>query len=228
MTSPARLHAPSGQRALFLTTAALPLAGWTIHVMALHRRASRDKLTGALRRESFEPQIQRFIDRHRDQALVLVCDVDDFKQFNDRYGHAVGDLVLATTGARIKAWAGSRGVVGRLGGEGGDEFIVAARVDPGRRTARLDQLNRALRQPVSTDDGRTVPVAVSIGAATPDVMGTRDRSKLMRAADVAMYDGKRERRGVAVEATLKHANAESVNGRHAGRVGTVYPVVRAV
>ncbi|MFD3503934.1 GGDEF domain-containing protein [Streptomyces sp. NPDC058642] len=227
MTSIARVQARPGQRALLITTLAVPLTGWTVHAVTLHRQlasAQRDKLTGALRRESFEPRMQRFINRHRDQAMVLVCDVDHFKQFNDQYGHAVGDRVLAETAARISQWAGSRGIVGRLGGDGGDEFIVATQAPADRRTLLLQQLMQALSAPITTDDGRLVDVAVSVGAATPDAIGTRDRSTLMRAADDAMFKGKHG--GVAIQAGPEHALAESVNGRRAGRIGT-HAVARA-
>ncbi|WP_372412035.1 GGDEF domain-containing protein [Streptomyces luteireticuli] len=227
MASNTHAQARFAQCALFLTTVAVPLTGWTVHAVALHRRlaaAGRDPLTGALRRESWEPQVQRFINRYGDNALVLVRDIDHFKRFNDDYGHAVGDLVLATTAARIIQWAGSRGVVGRLGGDGGDEFIIAAWVGPGRRTVRLDQLNQALHEPVPTGDGHTVPVAVSVGAASADVIGTRDRSRLMRAADAAMYAGKHT--GTVIQANIEHADAPSINGRRAGRLGT-HTVARA-
>lgn len=227
MDSALRVQARSGQRALLITTLAVPLTGWTLHVVALHRQlahAQRDKLTGALRRESFEHRVQQFINRHRSQAMVLVCDIDNFKQFNDQYGHAMGDRVLAETAARIKQWAGSGGIVGRLGGDGGDEFLIATHVPADRRTLLLQQLMQQLRVPIATGDGGLVDVAVSVGAATPDAIGTRDRSTLMRAADHAMFQGKHS--GLAIQATPEHARVASVNGRRAGRIGT-HAVARA-
>lgn len=227
MTSIARVQAPVGQRALLLTTLAVPLTGWTLHAVALHRQlahAQRDKLTGALRRESFEPRVQRLINRHRGQAMVLVCDIDHFKQFNDQYGHAMGDRVLVKTAARIKQWAGSHGIVGRLGGDGGDEFLIATHTPADRRTLLLQQLMQQLSMPIATGDGGLVDVAVSVGAATPDAIGTRDRATLMRAADDAMFQGKHG--GIAIQATPEHAHVESVNGRRAGRIGT-HTVARA-
>lgn len=156
--------------------------------------------------------------------MILVCDIDHFKRFNDQFGHAVGDRVLAETAARISQWAGSRGIVGRLGGDGGDEFIVAAQAPTDRRALLLQQLMQALSEPITIDDGRLVDIAVSIGAATPDAIGTRDRSTLMRAADVAMFQGKHG--GVAVQAGSEHANTGSSNGRRIGRIGT-HAVVKA-
>ncbi|MGV4890718.1 hypothetical protein ACSR0Z_29860 (plasmid) [Streptomyces viridosporus] len=87
-----------------------------------------------------------------------------------------------------------------------------------RRAQRLAQLVRMLHTPVVLDDGRTIDVAASVGAATPDTIGTRDLSVLQRAADAALYDGKHS--GRAVLATAAHAAVPTVNGRRAGRPGT--------
>ncbi len=212
---------------LHIVAAAVPLAGWTVHAVALHRRlheAGRDQLTGALRRESWTPRAQRLVNRYRSKAMVLICDVDHFKRFNDQFGHTVGDQVLADTAARITEWAGSHGIVGRLGGDGGDEFIVVTRISARRRALRLGQLMQVLREPITTDDGRQVDVAVSVGAAAPDTTGTRNLSQLMRLADVAMFEGKHT--GAAVQAGPEHAGVKSANGRRVGRLGT-HAVARA-
>ncbi|MGW2425784.1 hypothetical protein ACWC0C_42250 [Streptomyces sp. NPDC001709] len=61
-------------------------------------------------------------------------------------------------------------------------------------------------------------VAASVGAATPDVIGSRDLSLLQRAADAALYDGNHS--GRAHLATAAHTTVPSINGRRAGRPGT--------
>ncbi|MFD8938578.1 GGDEF domain-containing protein [Streptomyces sp. NPDC059578] len=203
--------------AALLTAAAVPLALAVADGIRLRRRlaaASRDRLTGALRRESWTPRAQRLLDRHHDQAVVLICDLDHFKQINDRLGHGAGDRVLAETTTRLTDWAGARGLVGRLGG---DEFAVLTLIDPRHRQLRLAHLIRLLATPVTTDTG-PVDVAASIGAASPDLLGTTDLSVLQRAADAAMYAGKHT--GRAVLADHSHAVVPSVNGRRAGRPGT--------
>ncbi len=144
-----------------------------------------------------------------------MVDAGHFKQINDTLGHAAGDAVLAAFGARLTAWAGPRAAVGRLGG---DEFAVVPELASDRRAQRLEQLVRMLHPPVVLDDGRTVDVAASIGAATPDVLSTRDLTTLQRMADAALYDGKHT--GRAVLATAAHATTPSINGRRAGRPGT--------
>ncbi|MFF7845211.1 GGDEF domain-containing protein [Streptomyces ossamyceticus] len=219
MASTVRVQAPTGQRALFITTLAVPLTGWTVHAVSLHRKLSaarRDPLTGLLGRDGFTAKARQITDRYGDHALVGIVDLDHFKQINDGPGgHAAGDRVLAATATRLTTWAGSRGAVGRLGG---DEFAFAVRIGPARRELRLTQLTTLLAQPVQVDDGALVDVAASIGAACPDTLGTTDLSLLQRAADAAMYAGKHT--GRPVLADRSHATVPSINGRRAGRPGT--------
>lgn len=75
-----------------------------------------------------------------------------------------------------------------------------------------------LHTPVVLDDGRTIDVAASVGAATPAAVGSRDLPLLQRAADAALYDGKHT--GRPVLATAEHATVPSLNGRRLGRPGT--------
>ncbi|MFE9636761.1 GGDEF domain-containing protein [Streptomyces sp. NPDC006463] len=217
MDSVLRTQARFGQRALLLTTAAVPLTGWAVHAVALHKRLAatrRDPLTGLLRRDSYTARARRLLTRHDDVAVVLV-DQDHFKDVNDTMGHAAGDAVLAATAARLTAWAGPRASVGRLGG---DEFAVVLELSAGSLEQRLAQLVRMLHTPVVLDDGRTVDVGASVGAATPHAVGFRDLSLLQRAADAALYDGKHT--GRAILAARQHVTVPSINGRRAGRPGT--------
>ncbi|MCT2546267.1 GGDEF domain-containing protein [Streptomyces atratus] len=219
MASTVRVQAPIGQRALFITTLVVPLTGWTVHAVSLHRKLSaarKDPLTGLLGRDGFTAKARQITNRYGDAALVVLVDLDHFKQINDGPGgHAAGDRVLVATATRLTAWAGSRGAVGRLGG---DEFAVAVRIGPARRELRLAQLTQMLAQPVQVEDGVLVDVAASVGAASPDTLGATDLGLLQRAADAAMYAGKHT--GRAVLAGPQHATVPSINGRRAGRPGT--------
>ncbi|MFJ6650560.1 GGDEF domain-containing protein [Streptomyces sp. NPDC091290] len=213
-----RVKGQIGQRTLLLTTAAVPLTGWAVHAATLHRQLAatrRDPLTGLLRRDSYTARARRLLARHGDDTAVVIVDQDHFKAVNDDFGHPAGDAVLAATAARLTAWAGPRAAVGRLGG---DEFAVVRELPAARLEQRLAQLVRMLHTPVVLEDGRTVDVAASVGAATPRKTGSRDLSLLQRAADAALYDGKHS--GRAVLATTAHTTVPSVNGRRAGRPGT--------
>ncbi|MFB7827415.1 GGDEF domain-containing protein [Streptomyces hydrogenans] len=213
------LHASGrfGPRTLLITTAAVPLTGWAIHAVALHKRLAatrRDPLTGLLRRDAYTARARRLLARRDDVAVVMV-DADRFKEINDGLGHAAGGTVLASIAGRLTAWAGPRAAVGWLRG---DEFAVTLQLPVDYSEQRLAQLVRMLHTPVVLDDGRTVDVAAPVGAATPTAVCRRDLSLLQRAADAALYDGKHS--GRAVLATAAHASVPSVNGRRAGRPGT--------
>ncbi|MCP3771279.1 MULTISPECIES: GGDEF domain-containing protein [unclassified Streptomyces] len=207
-----------GPRTLLITAAAVPLTGWAVHATVLLKQIAakeKDPLTGLLRRDAYTARARRILARHGDSVTVVMVDADHFKQINDTAGHPGGDAVLAAFGARITAWAGPRAAAGRLGG---DEFAVVLELAAGRREQRLAQLVRMLHTPVTLDDGRTIDVAASVGAAAPDILGTRDLTVLQRAADTALYDGKHS--GHAVLATAAHTTVPSINGRRAGRPGT--------
>jgi diguanylate cyclase (GGDEF)-like protein len=218
MSSLLRVQGRIGQRTLLLTTAAVPLTGWAVHAVALHKQLAatrRDPLTGLLRRDSYTARARRSLARHGDDTAVVLVDQDHFKAVNDTMGHPAGDAVLAATAARLTAWAGPRAAVGRLGG---DEFAVVLELPAARLERRLAQLVRMLHSPVVLEDGRTVDVAASVGAATPHAVGSRDLTVLQRAADAALYDGKHS--GRAVVASPAHTTVPSINGRRAGRPGT--------
>ncbi|MFG2227915.1 GGDEF domain-containing protein [Streptomyces sp. NPDC048644] len=219
MDSVLHLPALTGQHALI--TLAVPLIGWTLHALVLHRRLAAertDPLTGAQRRRAFEHRAQRLVSRHRKDSLVCLIDLDHFKDLNDAHGHATGDMALAATGERLARWAGPHGVVGRLGG---DEFAVATRVDNRSNEdaieERLDQLMDALRVPVLTDAG-PIAVAASVGIALPDELGTSALSVLPRGADASMYENKHT--GHWGWADPEDLETATVNGRRAGRPGT--------
>lgn len=211
MNSAMRLPGRIGPHALLIT-------GWAVHAITLYKQIAakeKDPLTGLLRRDAYTARARHLLARHGDDVTVVMADADHFKAVNDTLGHAAGDTVLAAFGTRLTAWAGPRATVGRLGG---DEFAAVLQLAADRREQRLEQLVRMLHTPVALDDGRTVDVAASVGAAAPDVLGTRDLSALQRAADSALYAGKHS--GRAVVATAAHATTPSINGRRAGRTGT--------
>ncbi|MEU0663402.1 GGDEF domain-containing protein [Streptomyces lavendulocolor] len=198
--------------------AVVPLTGWALHAIALHKQLAvtrRDPLTGLLRRDAYTARAREILARHGDTTAVVLIDADHFKQINDTMGHSAGDTVLATFGARLTTWAGPHAAVGRLGG---DEFAAVLDLPAEHRLHRLTHLIRILHTPVTLDNGRTIDVAASVGAATPDILQTRDLTALQRAADAALYQGKHS--GRAILAKPHHATVPSINGRRVGRPGT--------
>ncbi|WP_406395231.1 GGDEF domain-containing protein [Streptomyces sp. NBC_00887] len=162
---------------------ALPLIGWASHTALLTHRlatARRDPLTGLRTRAGWTALAERVIRRHRN-AVVLLLDLDDFKNLNDSHGHAAGDVALAVTAERLATWCGRDGIAGRLGG---DEFVAIARQD-----MDLSSLHRALRQPI-TYAGHRLPVSVSVGSCHVRDLPVRSLSDALAAADCAMYAAK--------------------------------------
>lgn len=204
------------RRLLLITATALPtMAVWALDHHRLGTQlaaARRDPLTGLPTRDEFTTRAIQLADRHPDEVVLLVVDVDFFKDTNDAFGHAAGDAVLAAIGRRLQTWTDRHhGIAGRIGG---DEFVAATRLQPDTTLAALTDLQHALTQPVVWDDWE-LPVAVSIGAAP-----TRGRTfaQALRAADTAMYATKHTGRPRLW--TPADAPAPTVNGRRQGRRGT--------
>jgi diguanylate cyclase (GGDEF)-like protein len=118
-----------------------------------------------------------------------VCDLDEFKVINDRYGHASGDLVLVHVAGILRAAAAGRGTVARLGG---DEFVVVLHdVESERMVFEVAaSIHRGLKEPVRLSR-RRVPVRASIGIALADAaLMEGGAPMLLAAADAALYRAK--------------------------------------
>lgn len=106
-------------------------AGWLGRWLAmeqrirrLHEQAMRDELTGVWNRRYFHQFLDRVLpwaQRDRSQVTVLVFDIDDFKYYNDAFGHPAGDDILVNVGQLMQSLVRDHDVVARIGG---DEFAV--------------------------------------------------------------------------------------------------------
>lgn len=158
----------------------------------LEHEASHDQLTGLLNRAAF---LERAQERVRDVAAddgavaVAYLDLDGFKSLNDRHGHAVGDVVLATVATRLRAAVRADDLLARFGG---DEFTLLLR-DARDAEAAGARVVDALRPPVLVD-GLAVSVGVSVGIAVASC-GPADLEALLRDADAALYRAKANGRG---------------------------------
>ncbi|MGW2947504.1 GGDEF domain-containing protein [Streptomyces sp. NPDC001226] len=206
-----------------MLAAAAPVAsGWTVHTLLLRRRLSvarRDPLTGLRTREAFTRRATALLRDPR--AVVVLADVDRFKQINDTFGHAAGDALLKATAERLALHVGGSGVAGRLGG---DEFAAVLIDKHGTATDMLAVLHGVLARPADGQDP-AVHTTVSLGWVRAADFSDEDLSALLRRADEAMYLAKQTRVG-ARRAGLGRLFA-TVTGRRAGRTGarTDAPVV---
>lgn len=162
--------------------------------------AETDPLTGFLNRRSFNACVDRLIAAaaHRGQAVVLVMiDLDNFKQVNDFNGHNTGDLLLRECSRRIAATLPAKALIGRIGG---DEFAAAFAFENTREEA-IDQIAMALVDKIGENahvNSISIEVTASIGLARsdfPDLEGKQpDARALLEMADIAMYHAKRQGR----------------------------------
>ncbi|MGH7426704.1 MAG: diguanylate cyclase, partial [Candidatus Methylomirabilales bacterium] len=166
-------------------------AGVALENILLHNEAQKlsitDGLTGVWNyryfRMLYEQEIDRSVRFQRPFSLI-VCDIDNFKSFNDTYGHQRGDSVLIELATRVKSAIRDVDVLARYGGE---EFLLIlpeTDADGGLRTAEK------IRQVVAGEPfGEEIPVTVSAGVAAFPIHGT-DGTSLLAAADRAMYQAK--------------------------------------
>jgi diguanylate cyclase (GGDEF)-like protein len=158
-----------------------------------HRLAFEDGLTGLANRRSFLQTLaesSRQARARRQRIGLLVIDVDDFKPINDLHGHAVGDVVLAAVGERLRYATREGDTVARTGG---DEFAVILPNVGDRATLELvnARIRMAFFEPIEIG-GRRLPVSVSVGSALfPD--DGDDVHSVLAYADDAMYHAKRAR-----------------------------------
>jgi diguanylate cyclase (GGDEF)-like protein/PAS domain S-box-containing protein len=153
----------------------------------LVRRARLDSLTGLDNRAELTSKLGRML--KEGPVTVLFCDLDGFKKANDRYGHAVGDAVLAAAAERLSWALRATDVLGRFGG---DEFVAACPfMEAADAGAVVDRLEAALSEPIEVE-GEQITIGVSVGSAT--AAPGADPQALIAAADSAMYRVKAARK----------------------------------
>ena len=163
----------------------------------LRQQSVTDYLTGLLNRNGFKGALHGAIERARrtgSHTALMFIDLDHFKRINDNLGHEVGDRLLKSVSQRLKEQVRAYDVVSRIGG---DEFTVVLgdleRPEDAAAVAR--KILQAMRQPFTVADDMRVFISASIGIASYPECG-EDLVTLMRTADVAMYQAKRDGRNL--------------------------------
>lgn len=155
--------------------------------------ASRDGLTQLYNKAGTEQRIKEWLhsDRSKAGAVLMMMDVDYFKQINDTYGHAVGDRVLYKVGHLLKSSFRENDIVGRIGG---DEFLIFMEGITSEEFAvrRMENLQQYFRElPIEELEEHTL--TCSMGAAFMPKDGTTF-GELYKHADEALYTTKRNGR----------------------------------
>lgn len=178
--------------------------------MKLEALANVDPLTGLSNRRSFlefcERELLISTRAGRPFSLVLL-DVDNFKQINDRYGHEAGDSVLRETVVKLRNGVRNIDVLGRWGGE---EFVAllpgadaeAALIVAERLRRSVESMSIASPKARNADEPANIQVTISLGVATYN-SGMNDGKKtieaLFRRCDEALYQAKSEGRNRVVQ-----------------------------
>ena len=162
-----------------------------ISAEALREAAKRDPLTGLLNRRAFDALLASSLGRSG--VGLAVVDIDFFKSINDRYGHAVGDMVLKIVSQSLLDAVGPHGNVARIRGE---EFALVLRgVDAAGAGAIADAARRAVQHTRVRHCNKQIAVTVSIGVAHADYAG-QTADAFLECADRALYRAKANGRNV--------------------------------
>jgi two-component system cell cycle response regulator len=154
-------------------------------------KATHDALTSLWNRGFVLELMQRELERARRErtyVAVLLCDLYNFKEVHDQYGHLAGDEVMRETARRLLASVRSYDMVGRYGGE---EFIVLLTgCNSARSLERAEQIRAAIAdRPARTDSG-PISITTSIGVVTSEDWGYLNVEQFLREADAALYRAK--------------------------------------
>lgn len=195
-------YAEPGTDLLFFRTnllaSVLLLSAYTIEFMmdtlqiqnSLSRHAQSDELTGLYNRYGFFKEMERF---RSDQYCVVMSDIDDFKQVNDLYGHAVGDKMLTEIARVLSASVRREDIVCRWGGE---EFLMVIQSDLKTTRAVVDRIRRKLCAVAVETNSAAVTATMTFGLADCQEAETLD--ELVQIADHNLLRGKRSGKNCAV------------------------------
>lgn len=161
-----------------------------------------DDLTGLMRRNAFFRKWEAMLEecqRSNQGCGVLLVDIDHFKRVNDTHGHPTGDEVIKRLAGLLKQYESPDCVVGRYGGE---EFVVAIRGTDAEILGQAEMIRRRaerLHGPVLDREGKPDgkvewKCTISVGMASARIEDCFDAPRLLKAADVALYEAKQKGR----------------------------------
>jgi diguanylate cyclase (GGDEF)-like protein len=160
----------------------------------LRFQATHDPLTGVWNRGALLDLLQSELGRagrKGSSVAVFMLDIDHFKKINDIHGHLTGDAVLHEVAQRLAQTVRGYDVIGRYGGE---EFVVAAELEPAQALDYAERLRQCVRATPIAASGGSVTVSVSVGVSLAHPVGECDFRLPLQAADDAMYTAKRKGR----------------------------------
>jgi len=153
--------------------------------------ATTDSLTSILNRRALEEAFQKEVmraQRYNRPFSAMILDIDNFKLFNDTYGHTFGDEVLKTVASILKKSCRKVDILGRYRG---DEFSIILPETPIEGAKKLAEriINNLKNTPILTPQNNKIPLNISIGIASYP-FDTLEPEKLLTLADTVMYKAK--------------------------------------
>lgn len=173
-------------------------------------QAVTDSVTGLYNHrflhEYLNDEIKKVVEQNTPLSLI-VLDVDSFKQFNDMYGHSIGDTALRSVAEMIRPAIKERGIAARFGG---DEFVIILPGVPHQDALAVAESIRARAKNYRhfTQNQALATLSISLGVATAPQSGVTSHT-LFHAADLALYEAKHAGKNVVRSAESMHAFGES-------------------
>jgi len=200
---------------LAMTTFGWVLGGQEDRLLDLNRQLDRltitDPLTGLRNRRYFMQRLEDAIaqlGRGGESLAVAIVDLDRFKHINDRHGHLVGDRLLRAAAQSMRRVARKGEVIARIGGE---EFgVILPNADAEGAYRAAERLRQAVHRSVARFPGGKVRVTASVGVILALSSEGATPSRLLLAADRALYAAKHAGRDRAVVRCIPRADGRRI------------------
>jgi diguanylate cyclase (GGDEF)-like protein len=184
-------------------------------VRRLEELATTDPMTGHLNKRALESEFDkrlRAAARFGHTLSVIVLDIDKFKNVNDTYGHAVGDVVIKGLGGVLSRCRRETDAVGRFGGE---EFVIVCEETDTEGAFQLaERIREELKKQVFQSELGPLSVTCSLGIAEFP-RDAEEREPLFTRADEALYEAKHNGRNQTRTASMKAAARRDASARKA-------------
>jgi len=165
----------------------------------LYESAVKDGLTGLYNRRYLDDRLEAeamYALRHRAPLALMIADIDHFKRVNDEHGHQIGDATLREVARRLAATIRGEDVIARYGG--GAFPILCRGTDEEQARKVGERLRLAVAGELAPSAEVDLRLTISIGIAVVPTTAVGDARELVRAADEALYEAKRQGRDRSV------------------------------